>query len=149
MFCLVVSGPLPVNRTEAIRRFAMLLVIPVYQTFWILSGTLSGLIYFEEIKTIENDVTKATMFFFGTTMALGPLPPIQAPPPRRTAVLGAIAFAVAACAALSGLLRCPAKSGGCDRRRHLRAHEGARTSRVQTIGDEREHEPPEAGGRGG
>lgn len=32
---------------EAIRRFAMLMVIPVYQTFWILSGTLSGLIYCE------------------------------------------------------------------------------------------------------
>lgn len=56
---------------EAIRRFAMLLVIPVYQTFWIMSGTLSGLIYFEEFKEIEDDRTKASMFFVGTAMALG------------------------------------------------------------------------------
>ena len=67
---LVVSDP-HVNRAEAIRRFAMLLVIPVYQTFWILSGTLSGLIYFNEIEKIADDTTKATMFFVGTAMALG------------------------------------------------------------------------------
>jgi len=56
---------------EAIRRFDMLLVIPVYQTFWIMSGTLSGLIYFNEIQEIADDSTKATMFFGGTAMALG------------------------------------------------------------------------------
>lgn len=56
---------------EAIRRYAMLLVIPVYQTFWILSGTLSGLIYFNEIEKIADDTTQATMFFVGTAMALG------------------------------------------------------------------------------
>jgi hypothetical protein len=70
---LVVSDP-HVNRAEAIRRFDMLLVIPVYQTFWIMSGTLSGLIYFNEIQEIADDSTKATMFFVGTAMALGAPP---------------------------------------------------------------------------
>ena len=70
------------GRAEAIRRFAMLLVIPVYQTFWILSGTLSGLIYFSELQEIVNDSTKAAMFPLGTAMALGaPLPTI---PPSHT-----------------------------------------------------------------
>lgn len=49
----------------------MLLVVPVYQTFWIMSGTLSGLIYFKEFENIAEDHTKAAMFFTGTAMALG------------------------------------------------------------------------------
>jgi len=58
---------------EAIRRFDMLMVIPVYQTFWILSGTFSGLIYFEEYKMFfeEQGPIKEVMFFTGTGMALG------------------------------------------------------------------------------
>lgn len=35
-------------RNVALRRFDILLIVPVYQTFWILSGTMAGLIYFKE-----------------------------------------------------------------------------------------------------
>ncbi len=107
----------------------MLLVIPVYQTFWILSGTLSGLIYFDEIQEIANDSTKATMFFIGTAMALGALPSMI----RTRALRTRMQFSAAMFHLFTAFaVLCRHR----DHRWHLRAHAGARRSRIETVGDE-------------
>lgn len=73
---LIVSG-LVVNLlmqvrflNEALRRFDILLIVPVYQTFWILSGTLAGLIYFKEYVVIVRSIHRTALFFIGIVMAV-------------------------------------------------------------------------------
>lgn len=55
---------------EAIRRYAMLLVIPVYSTCWIASSTLAGLIYFEEYADLARSRRHLALFSAGTLLAL-------------------------------------------------------------------------------
>ena len=55
---------------EALRRFDILLIVPVYQTFWILSGTVAGLIYFKEYLQISHSVQRTSLFFTGVVLAL-------------------------------------------------------------------------------
>ncbi len=55
---------------EALRRFDILLIVPVYQTFWILSGTMAGLIYFKEYVVIRRSTFHAIMFLLGVAGAI-------------------------------------------------------------------------------
>lgn len=48
----------------------MLLVVPVYSTFWIASSTLAGLIYFQEFHVIASNSTHLALFLCGTLLAL-------------------------------------------------------------------------------
>lgn len=55
---------------EALRRYDILVIVPIYQTFWILSGTMAGLIYFKEYVVIRESPLRTAMFFLGVSAAL-------------------------------------------------------------------------------
>jgi hypothetical protein len=78
---------------EALRRYDILVIVPIYQTFWILSGTMAGLIYFKEYAlptaltaaacacgsrpvrqcryvVIRESPLRTAMFFLGVSAAL-------------------------------------------------------------------------------
>ena len=55
---------------EAIRRYAMLLVIPVYSTCWIASSTVAGLVYFGEFADLARSNRHLALFLAGTLLAL-------------------------------------------------------------------------------
>ncbi|CAK9111417.1 Probable magnesium transporter NIPA8 [Durusdinium trenchii] len=55
----------------AMKRFDQLYVMPVYQSYWIISGVIGGLVYFGEYQ--EFDQTQINMFFLGTVVTLAGL----------------------------------------------------------------------------
>ena len=52
-----------------LKRFDALYVVPVYQAYWIISGTLGGLVYFKEFDTMTNAAFAA--FVFGVSITIG------------------------------------------------------------------------------
>ncbi len=53
---------------EGLRRFDSLIMLPIYQAFWIMSSVLTGIIYFQEYKAFDE--MQAAMFTLGATMTL-------------------------------------------------------------------------------
>jgi hypothetical protein len=51
-----------------LRDFDALQVVPIYQTYWMLAGTIGGFVYFDEISEM-SDVSKG-MFFLGTLISI-------------------------------------------------------------------------------
>ena len=52
-----------------LKRFDALYVVPVYQAYWIISGTLGGLVYFKEFDTMSN--TAFAAFVIGVSVTIG------------------------------------------------------------------------------
>jgi len=51
-----------------LRDFDALQVVPIYQTYWMLAGTVGGFVYFDEISEM-SDVSKG-LFFLGTLISI-------------------------------------------------------------------------------
>ena len=53
---------------KALAMFDALQVVPIYQTYWMIAGTLGGFVYFDEL--IEMDALAKGMFFLGAVISL-------------------------------------------------------------------------------
>ena len=52
----------------ALGMFDALQVVPIYQTYWMIAGTLGGFVYFNELE--EMDALAKSMFFLGAVISL-------------------------------------------------------------------------------
>ena len=53
---------------RALAMFDALQVVPIYQTYWMIAGTLGGFVYFDELE--EMDALSKGMFFLGALISL-------------------------------------------------------------------------------
>jgi hypothetical protein len=53
---------------EGLRRFDALLMVPVYQSFWIISSVLGGIMYFQEYRMFS--ILQGVMFISGTCITM-------------------------------------------------------------------------------
>ena len=66
--------------------YGSLQMIPIYQTYWIIFGTASGLVYFKEYK--ELDSTSLFFFIFGCSIALFGIALLSGRDPQRKGTHG-------------------------------------------------------------
>jgi hypothetical protein len=54
---------------KALAIFDALQVVPIYQTYWMIAGTIGGFVYFNELE--EMDALSKAMFFLGALISVG------------------------------------------------------------------------------
>lgn len=60
----------PTLSHTGLRKFDSVVIVPVFQSFWILVSVISGMVFFGEYKEIFNQVVNGIMFPFGIMMTI-------------------------------------------------------------------------------